>query len=179
MLEPHNAPDRELRSSAHLDLERFLGLWFEIGRLPMKYEDEQASNVTAQYSMTDNGITVDNRSLNNENLPQQALGQATQDEHHPGRLRVTFLPSALRWIPFTEADYWVLLVDDAYETALVGTPDYHYLWLLARQPRIDPAVERMFLKEAREQGYRLNNWIRTQQSGNRVTDALLAGVIGD
>src|SRR5690625_6590534 len=46
----------------HLDLERYLGLWYEIARLPMRYEDDAASNVTAAYALNEDGsIQVDNR----------------------------------------------------------------------------------------------------------------------
>jgi apolipoprotein D and lipocalin family protein len=160
----------EVRSVETLDLQRYLGLWFEIGRLPMRFEDDDAVDVTAEYSLNeDGGVRVDNRCLDAERQPARALGQADPDPEHAGRLRVSFLPAGLRWIPFTRADYWVLRIDEHYRHALVGTPDREYLWLLAREPRIDPAVEREYLAEAERQGYELEAWIRTPQSGARVT----------
>lgn len=161
----------EPESVEHLDLERYLGLWFEIGRLPLRFEDDGASDVTAHYALNDDGtVRVDNRCLDEAGEPSQALGQAVPDPERPGRLRVSFLPEALRWIPFTRADYWVLRVDDDYRRALVGTPDRAHLWLLAREPRIDPGIEAEYLAEARRQGYELDGWIRPSQSGARVTD---------
>lgn len=29
------------------------------------------------------------------------------------KLKVNFLPAGLRWLPFTDGDYWVLKIDDA------------------------------------------------------------------
>lgn len=160
---------------ATLDLERYLGLWYEIGRLPMKHEDDASRDVTAEYTLEPDGnVRVDNRCLDGQGEPTQALGRATPDEEHPGQLDVTFLPTGLRWIPWTSADYWVLRIDEGYSTALVGTPDHKYLWLLARAPHIDGAVEAAYLATAREQGFDLTPWIRTPQSGGRVTDAQLA-----
>lgn len=159
----------EVRSVAALQLDRYLGLWFEIGRLPLRFEDDAARDVTAEYSLNDDGtIRVDNRCLDENGEPTQAIGQAEADTDHPGRLRVTFLPEALRWIPFTHADYWVLRVDDDYRHALVGTPDHKHLWLLAREPHIDPDVEASFRETAADQGYDLEKWIRPQQSGEVV-----------
>ena len=164
----------EVRSVDDLDLQRYLGLWYEIGRLPMRFEDDDASDVTAEYSLNDDGnVKVDNRCLDEERQPTQALGEAVPDPEHPGRLRVSFLPEGLRWIPFTRADYWVLRIDEHYRHALVGTPDHKYLWLLAREPRIDSAIEHEYLAEAERQGYELARWIRTPQSGERVTDEQL------
>nr|WP_309066962.1 lipocalin family protein [Microbacterium sp.] len=63
----------------------------------------------------------------------------------------------------------MLRVDQEYQHALVGTPDHKHLWLLAREPHIDPSVEDSFLGSAVDQGYDLAKWIRPQQSG-RVVD---------
>lgn len=163
-----------VRSVPQLDLERYLGLWYEIGRLPLRFEEEGARDVTAHYSLGEDGtVRVDNRCLDAKGRPAQALGQAVPDAEHPGRLRVSFLPTVLRWIPGTRADYWVLRIDADYQHALVGTPDRKHLWLLAREPRLDSAVEEEMLEEAVRQGYALSGWIRPEQSGGRVTDERL------
>ncbi|MFT4135237.1 lipocalin family protein [Microbacterium sp.] len=158
MSDVHSVPD--------FDLARYLGLWFEVGRLPLRFEDDGAVDVTAEYSLNEGGtITVDNRCIDEKGEPTQAVGEAVPDEEHAGRLRVSFLPQGLRWIPFTRADYWVLKVDDEYRHALVGTPDREHLWLLSREPRIADDVEAKFLAEAERQGYDLEAWIRPAQSG--------------
>lgn len=164
----------EVTSVEELDLSRYLGLWFEIGRLPLKFEDDGARDITAEYSLQEDGtVKVDNRCINEEGEPTQALGQAVPDDQHAGRLKVTFLPAALRWIPFTQADYWVLKIDDGYRHALVGTPDHENLWLLAREPQVDAGTEAEFLAEATRQGFELGRWIRPEQSGRPVDDAQL------
>ncbi|MDF1489540.1 lipocalin family protein [Tessaracoccus caeni] len=164
----------EVVSVPELDLARYLGLWYEVGRLPLKFEDEGARDITAEYSLQDDGkVRVDNRCIDEEGEPTQALGEAIPDEEHDGRLRVTFLPAALRWIPFTQADYWVLKIDDEYRHALVGTPDHKNLWLLNREPQISSDVEDDYLAEAVRQGFDLTDWIKPHQSGSRVTEDML------
>ncbi|MGY1552545.1 lipocalin family protein [Microbacterium sp. A588] len=161
--------DHEARSVDVFDLQRYLGLWYELGRLPLRYEDDKATDVTAEYSLNDDGtVKVDNRCRDEQGEPTQALGLAIPDEDHPGRLEVTFLPEGLRWIPFTKADYWVLKIDSDYRYALVGTPDHKYLWLLGREPQTDTATRAEYLEEARLQGYEVKNWIEAGQSGRRV-----------
>lgn len=159
---------------AQLDLQRYLGLWFEIGRLPLRFEDDDAIRVNAEYSLHEDGtIRVDNRCIDGEGVPTQAVGQAEPVEGHPGRLRVTFLPAGLRWIPFTRADYWVLRIDPEYRIALVGTPDRTHLWLLAREPELDAATVADYASTARAQGFDLTPWIRTEQTGTPVSDGEL------
>lgn len=160
---------QEARSVESFDLQRYLGLWYEIGRLPLRYEDDTAIDVTAEYSLNDDGtVKVDNRCLDEHGKPTQALGQAVPDDEHPGRLEVTFLPEGLRWIPFTKADYWVLKISPNYSHALVGTPDHKYLWLLSREPVMDVRTRDEYLAEARAQGFDLDGWIEAPQSGKRV-----------
>lgn len=164
----------DVASVMHLDLQRYLGLWFEIGRLPLRFEDDDAIRVTAEYSLLEDGtIRVDNRCIDGEGVPTQAIGQAEPVDEHPGRLRVTFLPAGLRWIPFTRADYWVVRIDPDYRIALVGTPDRKHLWLLARDPELDPATAADYAGTARAQGFDLSQWIRTEQTGTPVADVEL------
>ena len=159
----------EVTSVPTLDLQRYLGLWFEIGRLPNRFEEAGASDVTAEYSLNDDGtVTVENSCVDEDGDPSRAVGQAVPDDA-PGRLRVSFLPAGLRWIPGTRANYWVLKIDD-YRHALAGTPDHKFLWLLSRTPRVDPEVKADYLAEAERQGFDLTPWIRTVQSGARVRD---------
>ena len=165
-----------VNSVGSLDLNRYSGLWYEIGRLPLKWEDTDASDITAEYTPEDDGsVRVDNRCIDERGAPSQAIGRATPVNGQAGRLEVSFLPEFLRWIPFTKGDYWVLKIDDAYTVALVGTPDHKNLWLLAREPRIDRGMEAAYLDEATQQGFDLGKWIRPKQSGGRVTDDLLGG----
>jgi apolipoprotein D and lipocalin family protein len=159
-----------------LDLNRYSGLWYEIGRLPLKWEDAEASDITAEYTPeADGSVRVDNRCIDKNGAPSQAIGRATLVKGEAGRLHVSFLPEFLRWIPFTKGDYWVLKIDEAYTVALVGTPDRKNLWLLAREPRIDEATKAIYLAVATRQGFDLGQWITPTQSGRRVTDDLLGG----
>ncbi|WP_245847200.1 lipocalin family protein [Mycobacterium szulgai] len=158
-----------------LDLNRYRGLWYEIGRRPFKWEDAEASDITAEYTLEDDAsVRVDNRCLNKDGVPSRSIGRATPVNGQAGRLQVSFLPQFLRWIPFTKGDYWVLKIDDAYTVSLVGTPDHECLWLLAREAHIDDATEAAYLAEATRQGFDLEKWIRPRQSGRRVTDDALS-----
>ncbi|WP_040164083.1 lipocalin family protein [Microbacterium gorillae] len=157
-----------------IDLARYSGLWYELGRLPMKWEDAKATNITAEYTPADDGtITVDNRCFGDDKKPTQSIGHARPVDGVTGKLRVSFLPEFLRWVPFTEGDYWVLKIEPDYTTALVGSPDRKNLWLLHREPEIDDGLKAEYLAEATRQRFDLANWITPVQTGARVTDDLL------
>lgn len=158
----------------NLDLSRYLGRWYEICRLPLKYEDETATDITATYSLNEDGsVRVDNRCFDEDGEPSQAIGQATPIDSRKSRLKVTFLPEFIRWIPFTSGDYWVLKIDSRYQTALVGTPDRKNLWLLARRPDLPLATREEYLAEAQRQGFDLSRLITPLHTGREVTDELV------
>lgn len=157
---------------ARLDLDRYLGTWFEICRLPLKWEDAGASDITATYSLADDGkIGVENRCIGADGKPDRAIGVAVPQDATNARLKVSFLPQYLRWIPFTEGDYWVLAVAPDYSVALVGTPDRKHLWLLARTAALPAEVVDNYLAVARSQGFDLDRLITPRQSGQKVPDS--------
>jgi apolipoprotein D and lipocalin family protein len=158
-----------------LELPRYLGRWYEICRLPLKYEDAEATDITATYTLTENGrVRVDNRCFDGEGKPTQALGEARPVDAGNSRLEVTFLPKAIRWMPFGKGDYWVLKLDPDYRMALVGTPDRKNLWVLAREPDPAPEFVQAYLDEAIRQQFDLTPLIRPRHTGRDVTDEMLA-----
>lgn len=149
-----------------LDLPRYLGTWYEIDRLPMRHEPEDATDVSAHYTLDEDGsIRVRNRCLRDGELVE-AIGQAKPIDASNSRLEVSFLPEGLRWIPFTKGDYWVILVDGGYTAALVGSPDRKYLWLLSREPRMDEITRQHYIAYARQQGFDVDRMIHTPHTGH-------------
>ena len=154
----------ELATVASVDIERYMGTWYEIARLPMRHEPEDATDVTATYSLKDDGkVEVRNRMRRRGEI-EEAIGEATALDESASRLEVSFLPEGLRWIPFTKGDYWIIGLEPDYSVALVGGPDRKYLWLLARRPRIEPDTRARYLALARAQGFDLSPLIETPQS---------------
>lgn len=167
----HTDDAARVRSVDSFDLERYLGLWYEIGRLPLKYQDEDSRDVTAHYSLNEDGsVRVDNRCIDGDQKPTQTIAKGEVVEGETGQLTVNFLPKYLRWLPFTSGDYWVLRVDDDYSVALVGTPDHAHLWLLSRRPELPESTITDHLATATDQGFDLADFTRTPQSGGRVLD---------
>ncbi|MDM1761129.1 lipocalin family protein, partial [Acinetobacter sp. 251-1] len=78
------------------------------------------------------------------------------------KLKVSFLPSIIRWLPIARGDYWILKLDENYQTALVGTPNKKYLWVLSRTPQLDQSILDEYLNYAKTLGYELNDIIYTQ-----------------
>lgn len=154
-----------------VDLKRYAGKWYEIGRLPMYFQRNCARDVTATYTKKTegSGITVLNQCTGKDGSAIAAEGLAKTVDKTGSKLKVTFLPSWIRWLPVGRADYWVLARDSDYKTALVGTPDKDYLWLLARTPNISQTTYTKYRQIAQQQGYDLREFRVTPQTSQTVT----------
>lgn len=136
-----------------LDMERFLGHWYEIARFDHRFE-RNMEYTEAEYSMRDDGnIDVVNTGIKNGKR-KTAKGRAKKTDN-PAMLRVSFFR------PFY-SDYRVMMLDSAYQYALIGSDDSDYLWILARQPQLHRDTKAMIVSEAERRGYDTDKliWVR-------------------
>ena len=145
-----------------VDLNKYAGQWYEIAHLPMYFQRKCASDTRATYSLKQNGkVQVLNQCHKTDGKVIQSVGEATAVDSSNSRLKVTFLPDGLKWLPFGKGDYWVLKLDESYQTALVGGPSHKYLWILSRTPQLDGTVLKAYLEEATRQGYDISKLVYT------------------
>ena len=149
------------RAVDQVDIRQYAGKWHEIAHLPMYFQRKCIANITAQYSVNaDQTIGVLNscRTANGEIISSE--GVAYSQNKGNSKLKVSFLPTCLRWIPFSKGDYWVLRVDPEYKVALVGGPSHKYLWILSREPQLDEATYQSYLDTAKYYGYDITKLIK-------------------
>jgi apolipoprotein D and lipocalin family protein len=143
-----------------LDISRYAGEWHEIARLPMFFQRQCVGDITAQYTLSEDGqIGVRNRCRNEDGELEEADGVARRVEGYPGRLQVRFAPDWLSWMPFTWADYWVIALDPDYQWAVVGEPGREYLWILARTPELGRTQFDQIKAQVTAMGYELDDLI--------------------
>ena len=143
-------------SVPELDLSRYAGQWHEIAHLPMFFQRQCVSDITARYSLDGPGrIGVLNACRTKGGDMDQSQGIARPVEGHPGRLEVRFAPDWLSWLPAVWADYWVIALDPDYQWAVIGEPDRKYLWILSRTPSMEAALFESLKQRATEMGYEL------------------------
>lgn len=156
------------KTASQIRLEDYLGQWHEIGRLPMRFQDKCTHNVTATYRLQDNGHIQVLNACQTKDGKAVAIGEAYATDTSNAKLKVSFLPSVLKKLPIGKANYWVLDTrqDEAgrYSSALVGTPNHKYLWILSRTPTLDEATYEDYLKTAKQNGYELSQFTKTIQT---------------
>lgn len=150
---------------ASLDLQRYLGAWYEIARYPNRFQKHCAGFVTAQYSLLPDGaVQVLNRCRRGDGGVDEAVGVARREGGSgSARLKVRFAPAWLSFLPFVWADYWVIDLDPGYQWAVVSEPGRDYLWILSRNPTMAPQAYQALLERLARQGFDLQRLERTRQ----------------
>jgi len=140
----------------HVELEKYLGKWYEIAHLPAKFQ-EGCNETTATYTLLKDGsISVLNQSTKNGKM-KQAKGKAkVVDKNSNAKLKVTFF-----W-PFY-GDYWIIKLGNDYDYSVVGTPNRKYLWILSRTPQMDEKLYSQLVEYAKSKGFDVNKLIKTLQ----------------
>jgi apolipoprotein D and lipocalin family protein len=130
---------RPLVSISSLELNRYLGTWYEIAKYPNRFQAMCKSNTTAQYSLLpEGGINVLNSCTDDKGLTTQANG-AARIKIQPSQLEVSFAPNWTRWLPIVWANYWVVALDANYGWVLISEPNRQYAWVLAREKKLNDA----------------------------------------
>jgi apolipoprotein D and lipocalin family protein len=148
----------DLTTVPSVDLNRYVGQWYEIARYPNRFQKQCAGDVTATYTaIGDSKIEVLNSCRNKDGRNEIAKGKArVADPNSKARLRVTFF-----W-PFY-GDYWIIGLDPEYRWAVVGEPSRKYLWILSRSPQMDESDYRRAVSIVREKGYDPSKLVLTPQ----------------
>jgi len=138
-----------------VDLGRYYGTWYEIARLPNRFQSMCVSDTQAAYRPEGNDVSVVNRCRTADGRFERAEGIAKLVEGSNGaKLRVSFFR------PFY-GDYWVLELDPDYRWVLVGEPGRKYAWILARDPKLDEATLDALLTRATALGFDRQAFIKT------------------
>jgi len=147
---------------AQVDLDRLLGTWFEVARLPNLEADgpwQRSVDVTATYAKRPDGrITVQTAASNAKAGMRRTEVNGTVHPADPSGSKLI-----LRFFKVIRGDLWVIGLDPEYRWALMGTPSRRRLWLIARDPRIDADDYDRAMAIAVAQGYDAARVRPTQQ----------------
>jgi len=149
-----------------VDLSQYAGKWYEIARLPNRFQKKCASEVTAVYSLVSNQLSVVNQCRLNNGQTDRAEGRARLADKSGAnsKLEVRFAPAWLSWLPAVWGDYWIIGLAPDYSYSVVGTPDRKYLWVLSRTPKMSEGLYQRIIKQAADKGFNVSRLIRTRQS---------------
>jgi len=140
---------RHIPLAPEVDINRYTGTWYEIARLPNRFE-KNLTRVTAAYSLLPDGrIKVVNRGFDSTSGTwKEVTGKAKiPDRSQPALLKVSFF-----WIFYS--DYRIIDLDtDGYSWAMVTGKTKKYLWILSRTPVMDTDAYDSLVRKAASMGF--------------------------
>ena len=139
----------DMRTVRRLELERYMGRWYEIARYDRPFE-RRLRNIEARYTLrADGNVEMERAGIDIRTGHRHTSCRHARRTQRSGRLRVkNFI--------FLHTDYCILELDDQYQWALVGSTAPLRLQILSRQPRIRRDTLRHIVGLAERRGYPLD-----------------------
>lgn len=143
-----------------LDLERYLGTWYEIGRFPLRSENGM-EDITAVYNLKKDGKIEVINSGYIKGKKKGIRGTAwLRDKKCTGALFVRFF-----W-PF-KAEYNVIKLDENYSYAVVMGDTKDSLWILNRSPHMDDDTYSHIIDFLNDKDFDIKKIINPKQNKNQ------------
>jgi len=149
-----------------VDLTKYAGTWYEVARLPNRFQKKCVGEVTADYEIQNDGrISVLNQCTvaGGSKIKAKGVAKPAGKNLPASQLKVRFAPAFLSFLPQVWGDYNIIALDSDYRHSLVGSQSRDYLWILARTPTLDDASYMRLVDVAREQGFNVSQLEKTQQ----------------
>ncbi len=154
------APPPPPTTVADLDVDRFMGTWYEVARLPFHWQRDCVASAARYEKVSDEEFAVVNycwfKTI--DGPMRKARAKAYVDTAmRRARLKIQFF-----WPNWQ--DYWVLYISDDYQQTVIGTPDRKYLWLMSRTPSMDEKIYDQLVAFAAREGFDTASLMNTMQT---------------
>ncbi len=148
-----------LRTVDNVDLPRFMGRWYVIAAIPTFIEDE-AYNAVESYALADDG------SIETTFTFRDGGFDGEQRRYTPRGFVRDSTSNAVWGMQFVwpfEAEYRIVYLDADYALTVIGRSKRDYVWIMAREPHIEPAAYRQLLALIEAEGYDLGRLRKVPQ----------------
>jgi len=139
-----------------VDLQRYLGKWYEIATIPQRFQ-LGCTNVTTEYTLNPNGTVKVVNSCRKEGQFKQVVGRAKiVPGSNNAKLKVSFFR------PFW-GDYWIVGLDADYQWAIVSNAKGTTCWILSRTPELADELYDGIVEQCRAKGIAVGQLLKTPQ----------------
>ena len=147
------------------DVPRYMGVWYEIAKFPNRFQKKCVGHTKASYTLkTDGRVQVINQCRLENGEMSEAIGTALQlGVATSPKLKVSFAPAWLSFIPAVWGNYWVIDLDEGYQLVAVSEPKRDYLWILSRTTKVDQKSYDNLLERLLRKGFDIEKLEITRQ----------------
>lgn len=153
-------PPSHLDTVSHVDLNRYMGVWYEIARYPNSFQKGCVGSKATYTLMNDGKVSVLNECYDGSfsGKLRSVKGKAwVVDKETNSKLKVSFF-----W--FFAGDYWIIDIADDYSYVVVGNPKRKYLWILSRNKTMEEDIyEGLLRRLVKIHNYDTSKLIKTLQ----------------
>lgn len=138
----------DMHTVRRLELERYMGRWYEIARYDRPFE-RRLRNIEARYTLrSDGNVEMEKTGVDIRTGRRHITRGRAERTQWSGRLQI-------RRFGLFRKNYYILELDDQYEWALVGSAMPLHLRILSRRPCIRRDTLRHIVGLAERRGYPL------------------------
>ncbi|HET9643969.1 MAG TPA: lipocalin family protein [Burkholderiaceae bacterium] len=163
----HAGTSRPVTPVPRLDNKRFAGTWYEVARLPTQSQADCASHVTEHYSPRPDGsfqLTSSCRTASGQVQTMVGCAWTKPSDTSHARLKVSFMPRWLRWLPIRRGESWVVMLDPDYRFAVLSEPSRQNIQVLSRLPSLPAEELGRIVDRLAADGYPTRQLVLTRQS---------------
>lgn len=142
-----------LKPVERVDLERFMGDWYVIANIPTRFE-QGAHNAVESYRLGEDGDVVETTFTFREDAFDGPLKEYNPTGYVRDGTGNAIWGMQFIW-PF-KSDYRVIWLDHDYQVTVIGRQARDYVWVMAREPRIDQPTMNEIRRFLAAEGYELS-----------------------
>jgi apolipoprotein D and lipocalin family protein len=144
-----------------VDLNKFSGKWYSLYSIPTMF-DKGTKETTTTYTLNKDGyynvITVAKKGEDNE-VKTYKSKLFPEKNDNAADMRAQFV-----W-PI-KVDYWIIDIADDYSYAVVGHPDYKFLFIMSRKPSMPADEYNKIVAKCKAMGYPVEKLVSQQHKSN-------------
>jgi len=149
-----------LTTVPNVELNRYMGTWHEIARLPNKHQ-KNCVKTQAEYSYDpkDGLVNIIKKCSLADGSEKQGHGIGRVADSTNAKLKVNFVPIWLRWLGIAWRNYWIIELDENYQSAVISEPKREHLWIISRTPNMEKSVYDGIISRLKQKGFDIGKLI--------------------
>ena len=144
-----------------VDLKKFGGTWYSLSSIPTMF-DKGSRETTTHYTLDEDGYYNVVTTCKEEDGKLKTIKSKIfpVNKVPDGKMKAQFI-----W-PI-KVDYWLIDMAPDYSWAVVGHPDYRFLFIMSRKPAMDKAQYEQIVAKCKAMGYPVEKLVSQQFPGTK------------
>ena len=146
-------------SKAYVDVDKYMGTWYEIARTPHSFQKNCiCSEATYEHNKGGKYFLINNKCLTKSgDITYGPKGKAFSENGHNTKFNV-YMEFIL------PGNYWILDIDPDYGWVVVGEPCRQLAWIMARTKTLAHDIVGSCIATLQEKGYDTSDFVMRDKS---------------